>query len=59
MTDLDPAPILGVLGGLAGAVRTPNLSKIAYPVYYCLINAATAFALHRRRASLGRAPTRT
>jgi hypothetical protein len=41
-------------GGLAAAaVGTPNLSLLAYPVYYCPINAATAILLRHRRSTVG------
>ena len=41
-------------GGLAAAaVGTPNLSLLAYPVYYCLINAATAILLRHGRSTVG------
>jgi hypothetical protein len=31
----------------------PVLGVLAYPAYYCVVNAATAVLLHRRRAALG------
>ena len=37
----------------AGAVGAVDLSLLAYPVYYCLINAALALLIHHRRAVLG------
>lgn len=51
---------LASVGGAfaAAAVGTPDPSLLAYPVYYCLINAATAILLHRRRAALAVPPAR-
>ena len=45
---------LASVGGAlaASAVDTPDPSLLAYPIYYCIINAATAILLHRRRAAL-------
>jgi hypothetical protein len=42
------------LGGAlaAGAVGTADLSLLAYPVYYCLCNAALASLIYSRRAVL-------
>jgi hypothetical protein len=37
----------------AGAVGAVDLSLLAYPVYYCLINGALALLIHHRRAVLG------
>jgi hypothetical protein len=37
----------------AGAVGGADASLLAYPVYYCLVNAALALLIHRRRAVLG------
>ena len=37
----------------AGAVGAVDLSLLAYPVYYCLSNAALALLIHHRRAVLG------
>ena len=36
----------------AGAVGAVDLSLLAYPVYYCLINGALALLIHHRRAVL-------
>jgi hypothetical protein len=46
------------LGGAlaAGAVGTADLSLLAYPVYYCLCNAALASLIYSRRAVLRAAP---
>jgi hypothetical protein len=46
------------LGGAlaAGAVGVADLSLLAYPVYYCLVNGAIALLIHQRRAVLGTAP---
>lgn len=45
--------LASVAGALAAtAVAAPDASLLAYPIYYCLINAATAILLHRRRASV-------
>ena len=48
------------LGGAlaAGAVGTADLSLLAYPVYYCLCNAALASLIYSRRAVLRGAPVR-
>lgn len=45
---------LASVGGAlaASAVDAPDPSLLAYPIYYCIINAATAILLHRRRAAL-------
>jgi hypothetical protein len=45
---------LASVGGAlaAGAVAEPDLSMLLYPAYYCLVNAATAVLIHRRRISL-------
>jgi len=41
-------------GALAtGAVGMLDLSLLLYPAYYCLVNAATAILIHRRRAIVG------
>jgi hypothetical protein len=37
----------------AGAVGAADASLLAYPVYYCLVNAALALLIHHRRAVLG------
>jgi hypothetical protein len=43
--------LASVGGALAAtAVGTLDAALLAYPVYYCVINAATAILLHRRRA---------
>jgi alkylhydroperoxidase/carboxymuconolactone decarboxylase family protein YurZ len=49
---------LASVGGAlaASAVETPDPSLLAYPIYYCVINAATATLLHRRRAALAEPP---
>ena len=41
------------LGGMlaAGAVGTPDLSLLLYPIYFCLVNGAIAMLIHQRRAS--------
>ena len=46
------------LGGAlaAGAVGTADLSLLAYPVYYCLCNAAISLLIYSRRAALRGAP---
>jgi hypothetical protein len=36
----------------AGAVGMVDVSLLAYPVYYCLINGAIALLIHQRRAAL-------
>lgn len=36
----------------AGAVEPPDVSMLLYPAYFCLVNAATALLIHRRRAIL-------
>jgi hypothetical protein len=41
----------GALG--AGAVGAVDVSLLAYPVYYCLINGVLALLIHHRRAVLG------
>jgi hypothetical protein len=48
------------LGGAlaAGAVGTVDLALLAYPVYYCLCNAAIAGLIYSRRAVLRGAPVR-
>jgi hypothetical protein len=45
---------LASVGGAlaAGAVATPDVSMLLYPAYYCLVNAATAVLIHRRRLRL-------
>ena len=45
---------LASVGGAlaASAVDTPDPCVLAYPIYYCIINAVTAILLHRRRAAL-------
>jgi hypothetical protein len=45
---------LASVGGAlaAGAVAEPNPSMLLYPAYYCLVNAATAMLIHRRRVTL-------
>jgi hypothetical protein len=40
----------------AGAVGTAHLSLLAYPIYYCLANAAIALLIHTRRSVLRNAP---
>jgi hypothetical protein len=43
--------LASVGGALAtAAVDAPDASLLAYPTYYCLINAATALLLYHRRA---------
>jgi hypothetical protein len=46
------------LGGAlaAGAVGTADLSLLAYPIYYCLCNAAISLLIYSRRAALRGAP---
>jgi hypothetical protein len=46
------------LGGAlaAGAVGMVDVSLLAYPVYYCLVNGAIALLIHQRRAALGAVP---
>jgi hypothetical protein len=47
--------LAGVGGACAtSAVGTPDPCLLAYPMYYCLVNGATALLLHRRRAALAR-----
>lgn len=45
---------LASVGGAlaAGAVAAPDLSMLLDPAYYCLVNAAAAILIHRRRISL-------
>jgi hypothetical protein len=51
--------LASVGGGLAAAaVGTPNLLLLAYPVYYCLVNAATAILLRHRRSIVSARPAR-
>ena len=40
----------------AGAVGMVDVSLLAYPIYYCLINGALALLIHHRRAVLGAGP---
>lgn len=40
----------------AGAVGMVDVSLLAYPIYYCLINGAIALLIHHRRAVLGAGP---
>jgi hypothetical protein len=44
------ASLGGALG--AGAVGTVDPSLLAYPIYYCLVNAAIALLIYSRRAAL-------
>ena len=44
------AGLAGALG--AGAVGALDVSLLCYPVYFCLVNAALAVLIHRRRAAL-------
>jgi hypothetical protein len=44
------ASVSGALG--ATAVGTLDASLLAYPIYYCVINAATAILLHHRRVAV-------
>jgi hypothetical protein len=46
--------VLASVGGAlaAGAVSEANVSMLMYPVYYCLVNGATAVLIHRRRTIL-------
>jgi hypothetical protein len=48
------ASLGGALG--AGAVGAPDLSLLAYPIYYCLVNAAIALLIYSRREVLRGAP---
>ena len=48
------ASLGGALG--AGAVGAPDLSLLAYPIYYCVCNAAIALLIYSRRAVLRGAP---
>jgi hypothetical protein len=42
-----------IAGALAaGAVDALDVAMLLYPVYYCLVNAAAAILIHRRRAIL-------
>ena len=49
---------LASLSGLlaAGAVGTPDLALLLYPVYFALVNGAIALLIHHRRGVLERAP---
>ena len=45
--------LASVSGALAAtAVGTLDASLLAYPIYYCVINAATAILLHHRRVAV-------
>ena len=48
------ASLGGALG--AGAVGTPDLSLLAYPIYYCVCNAVISLLIYSRRAALRGAP---
>jgi hypothetical protein len=47
------------LGGAlaAGAVGMVDVSLLAYPIYYCVVNGAIALLIYHRRAVLGAAPS--
>jgi hypothetical protein len=40
----------------AGAVGTPDLSLLLYPVYFCLVNGAIAVLIRHRRSLLASLP---